>query len=72
MQMEPTEGYEVIGYIPAKSLLYNQPGICYTLVALSEEDPTAGKQLVLVDSHSPQINHNVFPTSSAPCPSHLL
>uniref|UniRef100_A0A8C4YMW2 Coatomer subunit gamma n=1 Tax=Gopherus evgoodei TaxID=1825980 RepID=A0A8C4YMW2_9SAUR len=41
VQMEPTEGYEVIGYIPAKSLLYNQPGICYTLVALPEEDPTA-------------------------------
>ncbi|KAH0630154.1 hypothetical protein JD844_012830 [Phrynosoma platyrhinos] len=41
VQMEPTEGYEVIGYIPAKSLLYNQPGTCYTLVALPEEDPTA-------------------------------
>uniref|UniRef100_A0A8C6Z4C1 Coatomer subunit gamma n=1 Tax=Nothoprocta perdicaria TaxID=30464 RepID=A0A8C6Z4C1_NOTPE len=41
VQMEPTEGYEVIGYIPAKSLGYNQPGTCYTLVALSEEDPTA-------------------------------
>lgn len=40
--MEPTEGYEVIGYIPAKSLMYNQPGTCYTLVALPEEDPTAG------------------------------
>uniref|UniRef100_A0A8B9ZFC6 Coatomer subunit gamma n=1 Tax=Anas platyrhynchos TaxID=8839 RepID=A0A8B9ZFC6_ANAPL len=41
VQMEPTEGYEVIGYVPAKSLVYNQPGTCYTLVALSEEDPTA-------------------------------
>ncbi|KAJ6668344.1 hypothetical protein lerEdw1_015721 [Lerista edwardsae] len=41
VQMEPTEGYEVIGYIPAKSLMYNQPGTCYTLVALPEEDPTA-------------------------------
>uniref|UniRef100_A0A8V5HGL3 Coatomer subunit gamma n=1 Tax=Melopsittacus undulatus TaxID=13146 RepID=A0A8V5HGL3_MELUD len=41
VQMEPTEGYEVIGYIPAKTLVYNQPGTCYTLVALSEEDPTA-------------------------------
>uniref|UniRef100_A0A8B9ZFP8 Coatomer subunit gamma n=1 Tax=Anas platyrhynchos TaxID=8839 RepID=A0A8B9ZFP8_ANAPL len=47
VQMEPTEGYEVIGYVPAKSLVYNQPGTCYTLVALSEEDPTAGKQFVL-------------------------
>ncbi|KAL7986110.1 hypothetical protein Chor_011276 [Crotalus horridus] len=41
VQMEPTEGYEVIAYIPAKSLLYNQPGTCYTLIALPEEDPTA-------------------------------
>ncbi|NXU49255.1 COPG1 protein, partial [Turnix velox] len=41
VQMEPTEGYEVIGYVPAKTLVYNQPGTCYTLVALSEEDPTA-------------------------------
>lgn len=45
--MEPTEGYEVIGYVPAKILMYNQPGTCYTLVALSEEDPTAGKQSAL-------------------------
>uniref|UniRef100_A0ACB8EHU1 Coatomer subunit gamma-1 n=1 Tax=Sphaerodactylus townsendi TaxID=933632 RepID=A0ACB8EHU1_9SAUR len=41
VQMEPTEGYEVVGYIPAKSLQYNQPGTCYTLVMLPEEDPTA-------------------------------
>ena len=47
MQMEPTEGYEVIGYVPAKTLVYNQPGTCYTLVALSEEDPTAGKWFAL-------------------------
>lgn len=47
VQMEPTEGYEVIGYVPAKTLVYNQPGTCYTLVALSEEDPTAGKQFAL-------------------------
>lgn len=45
--MEPTEGYEVIGYVPAKTLVYNQPGTCYTLVALSEEDPTAGKQFAV-------------------------
>lgn len=42
VQMEPTEGYEVIGFIPAKSLQYNQPGTCYTLVMLPEEDPSAG------------------------------
>lgn len=58
MQMEPTEGYEVIGYVPAKTLVYNQPGTCYTLVALSEEDPTAGKQsallfpVLLIPTHS--------------------
>ncbi|XP_029457150.1 coatomer subunit gamma-1 [Rhinatrema bivittatum] len=41
VQMEPTEGYEVVCCIPAKSLSYNQPGTCYTLVSLPEEDPTA-------------------------------
>lgn len=41
VQMEPTEGYEVACCIPAKCLSYNQPGTCYTLVSLPEEDPTA-------------------------------
>ncbi|XP_053576699.1 coatomer subunit gamma-1 isoform X1 [Bombina bombina] len=41
VQMEPTEGYEVICYVPAKHLSYNQPGTCYTLVSVPEEDPTA-------------------------------
>uniref|UniRef100_UPI00398E660E coatomer subunit gamma-1 n=1 Tax=Pristiophorus japonicus TaxID=55135 RepID=UPI00398E660E len=41
VQMEPTEGYEVACCIPATNLSYNQPGICYTLVALPEDDPTA-------------------------------
>ena len=41
--MEPTEAYEVLGYVPARSLPYNQPGTCYTLVALPKEDPTAGE-----------------------------
>lgn len=39
----PTEAYEVPGYVPARSLPYNQPGTCYTLVALPKEDPTAGE-----------------------------
>uniref|UniRef100_A0A6I8SY26 Coatomer subunit gamma n=1 Tax=Xenopus tropicalis TaxID=8364 RepID=A0A6I8SY26_XENTR len=39
VQMEPTEGYEVICCVPAKTLSYNQPGICYTLVSVPEEDP---------------------------------
>lgn len=43
MQMEPTEAYEVLSYVPARSLPYNQPGTCYTLVALPKEDPTAGE-----------------------------
>ncbi|KAM5280186.1 coatomer subunit gamma-1 isoform 1-T1 [Ctenodactylus gundi] len=41
VQMEPTEAYEVLCYVPARSLPYNQPGTCYTLVALPREDPTA-------------------------------
>uniref|UniRef100_A0A2K6UGF9 Coatomer subunit gamma n=1 Tax=Saimiri boliviensis boliviensis TaxID=39432 RepID=A0A2K6UGF9_SAIBB len=41
VQMEPTEAYEVLCYVPARSLPYNQPGTCYTLVALPKDDPTA-------------------------------
>lgn len=41
VQMEPTEAYEVVSYVPARSLPYNQPGTCYTLVSLPKEDPTA-------------------------------
>ncbi|KAF5914323.1 hypothetical protein HPG69_006782 [Diceros bicornis minor] len=42
VQMEPTEAYEVLCYVPARSLPYNQPRACYILVALPKEDPTAG------------------------------
>uniref|UniRef100_A0A8C0X2E2 Coatomer subunit gamma n=1 Tax=Castor canadensis TaxID=51338 RepID=A0A8C0X2E2_CASCN len=41
VQMEPSDSYEVLCCIPAPSLTYNQPGICYTLVRLPDEDPTA-------------------------------
>nr|XP_033782638.1 coatomer subunit gamma-1 isoform X1 [Geotrypetes seraphini] len=41
VQMEPTDGYEVVCCIPAKCLSYNQPSTCYTLVSLPEDDPTA-------------------------------
>uniref|UniRef100_K7G7T6 Coatomer subunit gamma n=2 Tax=Pelodiscus sinensis TaxID=13735 RepID=K7G7T6_PELSI len=41
VQMEPSEGYDVIRCFPAASLPYNQPGICYTLVRLPQDDPTA-------------------------------
>ncbi|XP_040262951.1 coatomer subunit gamma-1 isoform X2 [Bufo bufo] len=41
VHMEPVEGYEVICYVPVKSLSYNQPGTCYTLVSIPEEDLSA-------------------------------
>lgn len=42
VQMEPSDAYDVICCIPAPGLAYNQPGICYTLVRVPQEDPTAG------------------------------
>ncbi|XP_053108898.1 coatomer subunit gamma-2 [Hemicordylus capensis] len=41
VQMEPSEPYDVLRCIPAPSLPYNQPGMCYTLVGLPLDDPTA-------------------------------
>uniref|UniRef100_A0A8D2PKL4 Coatomer subunit gamma n=1 Tax=Zosterops lateralis melanops TaxID=1220523 RepID=A0A8D2PKL4_ZOSLA len=41
VQMEPSDGYDVICCIPAPSLPYNQPGMCYTLVRIPQDDPTA-------------------------------
>ncbi|KAH0617194.1 hypothetical protein JD844_029014 [Phrynosoma platyrhinos] len=41
VQMEPSEAFDVLRCIPAPSLPYNQPGICYTLVRLPLDDPTA-------------------------------
>uniref|UniRef100_A0A8C6EJW8 COPI coat complex subunit gamma 1 n=1 Tax=Microcebus murinus TaxID=30608 RepID=A0A8C6EJW8_MICMU len=43
VHMEPTEAYQVLCQVPARSLPYNQPGTCYTLVALPRDDPTAGE-----------------------------
>uniref|UniRef100_A0A8B9ZIU0 Coatomer subunit gamma n=1 Tax=Anas platyrhynchos TaxID=8839 RepID=A0A8B9ZIU0_ANAPL len=43
VQMEPSDAYDVICCIPAPSLPYNQPGMCYTLVQIPQDDPTAGK-----------------------------
>lgn len=43
VQMEPSDAYDVICCIPAPSLPYNQPGMCYTLVQMPQDDPTAGK-----------------------------
>ena len=44
VQMEPSEGYEVLHYVPAANLPYSQPGSCYSLVGLPQDDPTAGTQ----------------------------
>ncbi|XP_066452260.1 coatomer subunit gamma-1 [Eleutherodactylus coqui] len=41
VQMEPIEGYEVICSVAVKSLSYNQPGTCYTLVSIPEDDLSA-------------------------------
>ncbi|KAL7979844.1 hypothetical protein Chor_008182 [Crotalus horridus] len=46
VQMEPSEAYEVLRCIPAPSLSYNQPGMCYTLVRLPLDDPTAGTRVL--------------------------
>ncbi|CAH2275472.1 coatomer subunit gamma-2 [Pelobates cultripes] len=41
VQLEPSEAFEVTHYVPAQSLPYNQPGMCYTLVKLPEDEPTS-------------------------------
>uniref|UniRef100_A0A8C5TVE6 Coatomer subunit gamma n=1 Tax=Malurus cyaneus samueli TaxID=2593467 RepID=A0A8C5TVE6_9PASS len=41
VQMEPSDAYDVICCVPAPSLAYNQPGMCYTLVSIPQDDPTA-------------------------------
>ncbi|XP_036905080.1 coatomer subunit gamma-2 [Sturnira hondurensis] len=41
VQVEPSDSYEVLCCIPAPSLTYNQPGICYTLVRLPDDDSSA-------------------------------
>ncbi|XP_051468171.1 coatomer subunit gamma-2 isoform X1 [Apus apus] len=41
VQMEPSDAYDVICCLPAPSLAYNQPGMCYTLVQIPQDDPTA-------------------------------
>lgn len=55
VQMEPSEAYEVVHHVPAPSLPYNQPGSCYTLVRLPDDDPTAG-DLTIKRCHAPTIN----------------
>ncbi|KAM9389574.1 coatomer subunit gamma-2 [Phaethornis superciliosus] len=41
VQMEPSDAYHVICCIPAPTLPYNQPAMCYTLVHIPQDDPTA-------------------------------
>ena len=62
--MEPTEAYEVLCYVPVRTLPYNQPGTCYTLVALPKEDPTAGE---LISRYSQDQNE-----LASLCTSHLF
>lgn len=49
--MEPSEAYEVMHYILAASLPYSQPGSCYSLVRLPDDDPTAGACFLLSYIH---------------------
>ncbi|KAK1335134.1 hypothetical protein QTO34_004714 [Cnephaeus nilssonii] len=42
VQVEPSDSYEVLCCVPVPSLTYNQPGICYTLVRLPDDDSSAG------------------------------
>ncbi|XP_015257987.1 PREDICTED: coatomer subunit gamma-2 [Cyprinodon variegatus] len=53
VQMEPSEAYEVVHYIPAPSLPYSQPGSAYTLVQLPDDDPTAGMKAGFVLTNVP-------------------
>lgn len=46
VQMEPSEGFEVLKCIPCTSLPYDTPGTTYTLVRLPE-DNTLGNFLLL-------------------------
>ncbi|XP_067861280.1 coatomer subunit gamma-2 [Heptranchias perlo] len=41
VQMEPSDAYDVVCCVAAPALHFNQPGSCYTLVLLPEDDPTA-------------------------------
>lgn len=69
VQMEPSEAYEVIHYILAPSLPYSQPGSCYSLVRLPDDDPTAGVLFVFVHtqirSSSSALTHLVSPQCRA-------
>ena len=46
VQMEPSEGFEVLKCIPCPSLPYDTPGITYTLVRMPE-DNTLGSLFAL-------------------------
>lgn len=41
--MEPSDGFDVLKYIPCPSLPYDTPGTTYTLVRMPEDDPTMGE-----------------------------
>ena len=46
MQMEPSEGFEVVKTVPCPSLPYDTPGTTYTLVRMPE-DNTLGNCLII-------------------------
>ncbi|XP_032895973.1 coatomer subunit gamma-2 [Amblyraja radiata] len=41
IEVEPSDAYDVGCFVPVPTLRFNQPGTCYTLVMLPENDPTA-------------------------------
>ncbi|XP_051889478.1 coatomer subunit gamma-2 isoform X2 [Pristis pectinata] len=41
IEMEPSDSYDVVCYVPVPALHFNQPGSCYTLVLLPEDNATA-------------------------------
>ena len=47
VQMETSDGFEVVRYVPAPSLPYDQPGTTYTVVQMPE-DPTCGELYCII------------------------
>lgn len=47
VQVEPSEGFEVVCCTPCTKLLYNTPGITYTCVSIPS-DPLVGKLVIII------------------------
>ena len=52
VQMETSDGFDIVRYVPAAKLAYDQPGICYTLVRLPD-DPVQGIPSRLITLYCP-------------------